>query len=194
MFVNVVLGGTYQRTRDERALVWNNHPKPGDEATWSGNRDSDGYASGFGTLIWYTTEADSTEPALYARYWGNMTRGKFNGTVNVHSKRKTHYAVFVDGARSTRWAAGPAPSRMPRPSFAEAMRRAFVASNVRRVEPDVPAEGPGLAGVPGRSEIEPERKQSLTSRPATIEWSQSAPDIDDSLRILVWPPRSLRTR
>src|SRR4029077_7488928 len=55
VFANVALGdGTYQRTKDGKTLVWNNHPQAGDEAKWSGDRDREGYASGFGTLTWYT--------------------------------------------------------------------------------------------------------------------------------------------
>lgn len=186
-FANVVLGETYQRTRDGKTLVWNNHPKRGDEATWSGNRDRDGYAKGFGTLTWYTAdqaESGLATPALYARYWGNMIRGKLNGPVNVHSKRKTHYAIFAGGARLTRWAAGPAPSRMTRPDFVEALKKqrvliAHETENERRTpdverqrierrtsEPQAPAEGPTQLGI----------------------------DIDNSLRVLALPPRSLRVR
>jgi hypothetical protein len=116
VFANVAFGdGTYQRTKDGKTLVWNNHPKAGDEAKWSGDRDREGYASGFGTLTWYTareSETGSAKPALYARYWGNMVRGKFNGPVNSHSKRKTDHAIFANGVQTTRWAAGPAPSQI----------------------------------------------------------------------------------
>ena len=204
VLVDVARGeGTYQRTRNGRTLVWNNDPKPGDEATWSGGRDPEGYARGFGTLTWYTKETGSAEPALYARYWGNMIGGKFNGSVNVHSKKKTHYAIFDDGARVTRWSTGTAPlgasakwrvaiarQRInPEPSFAEPSGA---------VEPEAPAEAPASAedelrrGGPSRaggsSSTSNESIQALRGerRPAI--------DIDDSLRLLVWPPRSLRTR
>jgi hypothetical protein len=116
VFAAVAFGdGTYQRTKDGKTLVWNNRPKPGDEAKWSGDRDREGYASGFGTLTWYTareSETGSAKSALYAHYWGNMVRGKLNGPVNSHSKGKTNHAVFTEGVRTTRWAAGPAPSQM----------------------------------------------------------------------------------
>jgi hypothetical protein len=116
VFADVAFGdGTYQRTKDGKTLVWNNHPKAGDEAKWSGDRDREGYASGFGTLTWYTareSETGSAKPTLYARYWGNMVRGKFNGPVNSHSKRKTDHAIFANGVQTTRWAAGPAPSQI----------------------------------------------------------------------------------
>ena len=172
--------GNFQRTRNGKALVWNDHPKPGDVATWSGRRDRDGYARGFGTLIWYTKEAGSDKPQLYARYWGNMSRGKFNGPVNVHSKKKTHHAIFGDGARVTRWSPGPAQSRMTSRQIAlVAKRNATVA--VGQPEPEAPAAGP----FEQRSE-EIESVRDL--------WSERWPkiDIDESLRILAWPPRTLR--
>jgi len=110
----VFADGEYQRTKNGKTMVWNNDPKPGDEAAWSGDRDREGYATGFGTLTWYTAqpkgESGSAKSVVYVRYWGNMVRGKFDGAVNAHSKGKTDYAIFADGKRTTRWAAGPAPS------------------------------------------------------------------------------------
>jgi hypothetical protein len=97
--------GTYQRTKDGKTIVWNNDPKPGDAATWFGDRDGEGYATKIGSLTWYTANG-----AVYARYFGNMVRGKLDGRVNVHSKGKTDHAIFVDGQRTTRWMAGRAPS------------------------------------------------------------------------------------
>lgn len=183
--------GNYQSTRNGRALVWNNHPKPGDVATWSGARDREGYARGFGQLVWYTKEPGFVRPQLYARYWGRMVDGKFEGPVNVHAKRTTRYAIFIDGTRVTGWTAGAAPSRatarwrtlvarrraISEPSFAE---RSGV------VEPEAPAEGPGRTGGPSSSWNE--SIQDLRSE----RWPMI--DIDDSLRLLAWPPRSLRTK
>ena len=186
--------GAYQRTRNGKTLVWNNYSKAGDEATWSGGRDRDGYARGYGTLIWYTKEKGSEKPALYARYWGRMVLGKFDGPVNVHSKKKTHYAIFMDGARTTRWSAGTAPlganagwrvalarQRIKRESFAERSELA---------EPEAPGQGPvsGRLEMGARSWESRESIQDLRSE----RWPMI--DIDDSLRLLVWPPRSLRRR
>ena len=162
--------GTYQRTRNGKTLIWNNHPKFGDKATWSGARDRGGYARGFGTLIWYTKQSLFARPTPYARYSGNMVRGKFNGPVNVHSKGKTHYAIFDNGVRVTRWATGPAPS-----GGSAQLPSAIARDNI---EPEAPAEGPLFQG----SEI---REQSEG-------WPGA--DIDDSLQILVWPPPSLHMR
>jgi hypothetical protein len=176
--------GTYQPTRNGRTLVWNNHPKPGDEATWSGGRDREGYARGFGTLTWYTKEIGSAKRALYARYWGRMIRGKFNGPVNVHSKKKTHYAIFDDGVRTTRWSNGTAPLG------ASAKWRVAIARQRINPEPEPPAEGP----VSGRLEIEHRRSEQRESIQDLRSERWPLIDIDDSLRLLVWPPRSLRTR
>jgi hypothetical protein len=211
VFANVAFGdGAYQRTKNGKTLVWNNDPKPGDEATWSGGRDRDGYARGFGTLTWYTVlqEPNSAKPVLYARYWGNMVRGKLNGPVNVHSKRKTDHAIFADGVRTTRWAGGPAPSRagaqphaalagqstVPEPS---STKGAGVAS------PEAPAEGPSRTGGTV-AKTESAQLSALNAPPETqdnAEFSTSdsqppttAGDIDNSLRLLVWPPRHLRNR
>ena len=103
LFASVAFGaGDYQRTKDGKTTVWNAEPKPGDEAAWFGDRDGEGYATGAGTLTWYTAKGN-----VYGRYFGNMVRGKFTGRVNVHSKGKTGHATFADGKRISRWAAGP---------------------------------------------------------------------------------------
>jgi hypothetical protein len=101
--------GSYQRTKDGKTLVWNNYPLPGDEATWSGERDAEGYATGPGTLTWFsvdwTVRSDSNappqkRPILIDRYSGNMVRGKFDGpVVNVTPSGKTAHLTFVDGRR-----------------------------------------------------------------------------------------------
>jgi hypothetical protein len=199
VFVNFARGeGAYQSTRNGRTFVWNNHPKLGDKATWSGGRDRDGYARGFGTLIWYTKEIDSTKPALYARYWGHMTQGKFNGPVNVHSKKKTHYAIFADGIRTTHWSPGTAPSGASA-KWRLAMARQRIVS-----EPEAPAEGPGRSGPSVSAQDELWRSGPNRAGGSSSTWNESIQDltserwpmidIDDSLRLLVWPPRSLRTR
>jgi hypothetical protein len=184
--------GTYQRTKNGRTFVWNNHPKSGDEATWSGGRDREGYARGFGTLVWYTKETDSAKRALYARYWGRMIGGKFSGPVNVHSKKKTHYAIFDDGVRTTRWSTGTAPFG------ASAKWRAAIARRRINSEPKSPAEGPASAqdelrrGGPSRAGGSSSTWNESIQDLRTERWPMI--DIDDSLRLLAWPPRSLRRR
>ncbi|MEY2395745.1 MAG: hypothetical protein QOF94_2090, partial [Acidobacteriaceae bacterium] len=101
--------GEYQSTKNGKTMVWNSAPKAGDVATWNGDRDREGYASGFGTLTWYTAKS-GTKASVYGIYYGNMVRGKFEGPVNVHVKTKTAHAIFTDGVRTSRWVGGPAPS------------------------------------------------------------------------------------
>src|SRR2546423_3574715 len=112
--------GTYQRTEDrKKTLVWNNDPKPGDAATWSGDRDADGYATGSGTLRWFRLErAFLTGSNIAARkrtpissYSGTMVHGKFNGGVMSVDRGKTYHAKFADGHRKGRWIAGPLITR-----------------------------------------------------------------------------------
>jgi hypothetical protein len=102
--------GTYQRTKDGRTLVWNNYPLPGDEATWSGDRDPEGYATGRGTLTWssvnWRVRSDSNappppqRPIIISRYTGNMVRGKFEGAVvNIDPSEKTVRLTFVNGRK-----------------------------------------------------------------------------------------------
>ena len=183
--------GNYQRTRNGKTLVWNDHPKAGDEATWSGARDRDGYARGFGTLIWYTSEPGADKPQLYARYWGNMDRGKFNGPVNVHSKKKTHHAIFADGARLTHWSPGSARSRMTQKQIALVTKHNDAAGvQVGEPEPAAPAAGPEDE----TTELSDQRSEMTES--VQDLWSERWPkiDIDDSLRVLALPPRSLRLK
>jgi hypothetical protein len=184
--------GNYQSTRDGKTLVWNNHPKPGDAAKWSGARDTDDYARGFGQLTWYTKERGFARPQLYARYWGRMVDGKFEGPVNVHAGRKTHYAIFIDGMRVTSWTRGTAPSH------AAARWRALVAKRQPNIEPEAPAAGPGEtseARQPGSPSRTRGPSSSLNESIQDL-WSNRWPkiDIDDSLRVLALPPRSLRVR
>jgi hypothetical protein len=178
--------GKFQPTRDGKTLIWNSHPKPGDIATWSGARDSNDYAHGFGQLTWYTKERGFVRPQLYARYWGRMVNGKLEGPVNVHAQNKTHYAIFISGSRVTGWARGTAPTR------ATARWSALVAKRRANAEPEAPAAGPDFEKGEGerqKIEAEPtERIQDLYSE----RWPKT--DVDQSLRVLALPPRSLRAK
>ena len=172
--------GVYQRTKDGKALVWNNYPEAGDEATWSGDRDAHKYATGSGTLTWYRVErkiiTGSYLPSvkgrttLISRCSGEMVQGKFDGQVTiVDAKGKTFHGMYVDGNKSGDWAAGPPP--------AAPEQRAN--KSVRREEANVeaPAEGPP-----------PAQRPSVTAGPV-IE----TPTNDSSLRLVATPPSSLRT-
>ena len=120
LFATAAFGaaGEYQQTRDSKTTVWNGSPKPGESASWAGARDKEGYASGFGTVTWYTANG-----TVYAVYYGNMVNGKLEGPVNVHMGRRTAHAYFVNGSRATAWARGAAPSKMSVPPELVAKRR-----------------------------------------------------------------------
>lgn len=104
---SIAFGQSYQRTKDEKTLVWNAEPKPGDIAVWEGDRDAEQYATGVGTLTWYTEDG-----RVYGRYFGNMVKGRLDGQVNVHSNGRTAHAIFDHGTRVSPWGRGPAPSRL----------------------------------------------------------------------------------
>jgi hypothetical protein len=113
LIANVAHGdGAYQRTRDKKTLVWNNSPEPGDVAVWSGARDKDGYAMGYGTLTWYTWKRSNLTGSnipldkftITGRYSGNMIQGKLDGPVmGSNAAGKTLHAAFVDGKRVSDW-------------------------------------------------------------------------------------------
>ena len=121
LFANAAYGGRYQRTKDGKTHVWNNLRGWGEEATWSGDRDPDGYATGEGTLTWYRVErkmlTGSNIPSGWgpsfpvSSYSGKMVRGKFDGpVVSVDAYGKKLYATFANGNKVSDWAAGPAPT------------------------------------------------------------------------------------
>ena len=130
LFASVAYGaGSYQRTRDRKTLVWNDSPKRGEEATWSGKRDKNGFATGSGTLTWYKVEptivtgSNIPDARRYAvvinRYSGKMVRGKLKGAVTyVDANGKRLQATFVDGGKRpvTHQTATPTPERAPAPA------------------------------------------------------------------------------
>ncbi len=85
VFASAALAGQYQQTKDGKTLVWNEDHKPDDLVSWSGKRDADGYATGYGTLTWYTPddmlETGSNLPRKHyrvsSRVSGTMVYGKF---------------------------------------------------------------------------------------------------------------------
>jgi ketosteroid isomerase-like protein len=91
LLANVVYGGSYHRTRDGQTFVWRDVPARGDEATWSGKRDKDGFATGSGVLTWYKVEPTIVAGShildtrrrmvTVSHYSGRMVRGKFKGDV-----------------------------------------------------------------------------------------------------------------
>src|SRR5512132_4734451 len=141
LFASVVYGaGSFQRTRDGQTLVWRDSPARGDEATWSGKRDKDGFATGSGVLTWYKVEPTIVTGSnildtrryliMINHYSGTMVRGKFQGALtDVAANGKRLQATSVNETNrpsrrkkaTTRTAtprlkATPATERTPTPS------------------------------------------------------------------------------
>ena len=97
-FTTVAAGGTYHRTTDKAALVWNNLPAIDDEASWDGAVDADGYATGVGTLTW------SKGGEWVCKYSGLMVRGRLHGYVtNVDADGSAFAGTFTRGIKQSDW-------------------------------------------------------------------------------------------
>ena len=156
--------GVYQRTKDNKCIIWNPDPKHDETATWSGEREKR-YASGPGTLTWYKIERKFAIGSRHpiekfieaARWSGNMVRGKFEGPVeSVDAKGKTLHAMFADGRRSEEWAVGPAPAPGP-PGLAVAPSPSPVPGAAA-----LPAQSSGVTKQPG----EPEKRDAVPAESA----------------------------
>lgn len=213
--------GVYQHTKDGKTMVWNSAPKPGDTATWVGDRNRERYATGFGTLTWYTASGK-----IFARYYGNMIDGKFDGPVNAHSNGRVAHATFAEGSRLTPWTGGAASLRggffgrksaEPPPEPEKPEKREVVAETKK--EPlETTAETPKKEippPLPPKPEATPKPKPTATpeikrvvakpSTPAPAPSERPSPElfptpsaaptathgVDESLRSLVGPPSSL---
>src|SRR5512135_418113 len=64
--------GNWITTR-EGAIIWNPNPVAGEIATWTGDRDPEGYATGYGVLRWLV------DGKLEQTYQGKMVKGKLHG-------------------------------------------------------------------------------------------------------------------
>src|SRR5438477_5962498 len=171
-------GGVYQHTRDRRTLIWNNSPRRDDEATWSGERDSNGYATGDGTLTWYRVQraivTGSNIPSakgrtvgavIINRYSGKMVRGRFDGpVVNVDASGKMFHGRFVNGTKANDWVAGPLP-RTDQPLNERVSKGA--------VNAQPPAEGPPRFAA--AASIRPFTPAPAPSAPAPSAPAPSAP-------------------
>src|SRR6266536_2462727 len=215
LFTSVAYGaGSYQRTRDGKTLVWNDSPKRGEEATWSGKRDKNGFAAGSGTLTWYKVEptivtgSNIPDARRYAvvinRYSGKMVRGKWKGAVTyVDANGKRLQATFVNGSKrpvnrpphaeqtpTQQQTATPAPERTPAP--------ATPTPTPAPEHSPSPAAQETPTAVPQRTAtLAPEQTATRTSEQqarqpdaqSTIVPIPTPPD--DSLRSLTAPPLAL---
>lgn len=198
--------GTYQRTKDRQTLVWNSDPKPSSVATWSGDRDSDEYATGYGTLTWYSVRKEfvtgsnipSVKQTIFATYSGNMVRGKLDGPITAYAEGETSHATFVHGRKTSVWIAGPAPA-------ADQKSNKLVADRAAAAQPEPPAAGPSPSSAPdkmrgGEATVEApaEGPPPVSRQPAKQQAAKPAANqtpsrgMDDSLRSLISPPSLLR--
>jgi hypothetical protein len=169
--------GAYQRTDDrKKTLVWNNDPQPGDAATWSGGRDSEGYADGPGTLTWLRTQRQFTTGSNIAgskkvpisRYTGTMVHGKFEGAVVTVDHRKMYHTTFADGQRKGRWAAGPM-EKVESPTEPRVSEES---------EPEPPTEGPDEET---KQEVsKPSKANARLARTETTSGDLSADELEQS--------------
>ena len=176
LFANSADGdGVYQHTRDKRTLIWNNYPRRDDEATWSGQRDSNGFATGYGTLTWYrvqravvtgsnipSSKGRTVGAVVINRYSGKMVRGRFDGpVVNVDASGKMFHGTLVKGTKANDWVAGPLPRTDQQ--LSERVSRSAV-------NPQPPAEGPPhFAAAVLTRPFTPEPSATAPSTPAAVE-------------------------
>jgi hypothetical protein len=184
--------GLYQRTKDKKNLVWNNFPEPGETVMWSGGRDKEGYASGEGTVTWYSAGLSGIrlpffKSAVATRYSGKMVRGKLDGPVITVKANREFHGTFVNGNKVSDWVPGPGPSRTgtTSPSPPGIASRTATADQPRKepvrqeavVEP--PAEGlmptPVPAQPPVKSDSESVREGSGATSPTNQDVVKSSP-------------------
>jgi ketosteroid isomerase-like protein len=167
LFASVFYGaGSYERTRDGQTLVWRDVPARGEEATWSGKRDKDGFATGSGVLTWYKVEptivtgSNILDTRRYVivinHYSGTMVRGKFKGAVTY---------VEADGKR-LQATSGNEPNRPSRRQKATRARTARVRATPTAEKTPTPASEqiivntPELTSAPAASTPAPEQSPS----------------------------------
>ncbi|MDB6147782.1 MAG: hypothetical protein JWO45_1446 [Spartobacteria bacterium] len=188
--------GPYRRTEDGKTLVWNNGPRHSDSASWSGERDDEGYATGYGTLTWYTAflkrETGSQLPIpkyiALTRYSGKMVRGKLNGKVsNVDGNGNAFHGKFVAGKKSGDWAPGPWPEadeprsrRVSEGAATESPAAGPVAAEKAATEPPRPVATP-----------QPVADQPPEQHVSNPEISETPSQKNSNLLQLARPPSSL---
>lgn len=177
LFAQTAFGkGTYQRTKDGKTLVWNNYPRSGEEVTWSGNRDKDGYATGRGALTWYRVEralmtgsnipSGTGRSTVIGQYSGKMIRGKLDGTVVVvDEKGRTFHGTFADGSKSDDWVPGPAPA----PAKKAVEQPALAQSPAPATTPALSLKSPSAEVIPAAAAVGTNAPlQSLTAPPSSL--------------------------
>jgi len=124
LITGTAFAGRYQRTKDGTTRVWNENPKAGDLVTWSGAHDAKGYATGFGTVTWFTPQNEvetRSGVAAWLRHIGRqrhyivtsresgiMVQGKFEqAPANAEPKKKGRTDISEEQGPSARIEATP---------------------------------------------------------------------------------------
>jgi hypothetical protein len=108
LITSTAFAGRYQRTKDGKTRVWNENPKRGDLVTWSGARDAKGYATGYGTLTWFTPQKVTGWNIFRERHYivssqvsGTMVHGKFeNASAGAEPKKRGQMGIAEQQAPS----------------------------------------------------------------------------------------------
>ena len=183
----------YERTLDGKTKIVR-FPNQGTlQASWSGDTDENGFATGRGTLTWFRVqrrwETGSLLPSnkyiQVSQYTGKMVEGKLEGAVAfVNARGDEYHAKFADGRKSSDWIAGPVTSKKRSDEFEQPAKIA-----------ESPAEGPPPAPKLDQhvAQKAPSPAPKQEARVAVETAPSPAPEQhDDSLRSLAMPPSSLR--
>ena len=174
----------YDRALDGKTKVWHNTPQRRVQASWSGDRDEKGYATGKGILTWFRVQRSwetgsllpKTKYVQVSQYKGKMVDGKLEGSVvTVDASGDTYHAKFADGQKAGDWIAGPARSSRKR------AQQEAAAPKVSETPAEAPAPAPKLNEQPA-----PKHAEEAAAP------NGSAGRTEDSLQALAKPPSSLR--
>ena len=183
LITGLAVAGQYQRTRDNKTLVWNEDHKPGELVSWSGKRDADGYATGYGTLTWYApegmTETGSNVPRTHyrisSRFAGTMARGKF--------------------VQASTRATEQAPAEPAEPKKPGWLSRVFRRASKPTPAPVEPTPKPRRKSAGSHTEETPEKRSAAPTDGTTAPTPTSTPSpsaAQDSLDSLMNAPSSLK--
>jgi ketosteroid isomerase-like protein len=183
----------YDRALDGKTKVWHNSPQRRVQASWSGERDDRGYATGRGTLTWFRAErtwlTGSLLPSIkyveVSEYKGRMVEGKLEGAVvSVDSRGNTYHAKFADGRKTTDWLAGPIAGSGQKPE--QNVAKPEIVEAPAEAPPPAPKLDQHIAQKPA-APAPPPPKEVVINPPA-----ETASPSADSLQSLTMPPSSLR--
>jgi len=207
---NVASAAKYERTLEGNTKIQSSAPQQRLKASWSGDRDENGYATGAGTLTWFrmqkTWETGSLLPSVkyieVSQYSGKMVEGKLEGSVvSTDTNGNTYHAKFEDGRKTTAWVAGSGSSSKKRSEESGSRPKVVEAP----AEPPPPAEAPPPApkiehhvAEKQPSPVPVTEKQSSPAAAKEVSATHTADPAatpertEESLRSLAMPPSSLR--